>query len=131
MKKIVLTLIGLSLLVVLFRIINEPYSITLPNNYTIEESGDSGKARIYGKSGNIRMEDVLDFFVDNDFVYGSEIKTHSYFILNTKNDELHYPLNNKQYISLRERYNLKDGYVSNAVNIYELREKLKEPYWID
>ena len=119
MKKILVVLLTLSLVFILHKIINRSYSITLPNGYTMEEVGASGKSNIYDNNGNVRIKEVLDFFVADDFIYGSEIKTHSYFVLNTKNNELHYPLDNRHYSALLAKYNLKDGYVSNAVNMFK------------
>ena len=112
--------------------------IPLPNGYILEGKyfgfgDDSDIASIISPNRNKSIKNILDFYVQNQFVYGCFHPTKEgesrYFILNTATHQLHRYYSSKEYVSALNLYSLKNGFISDSINILEIRSGLKEVYW--
>lgn len=112
--------------------------IPLPNGYILEGKyfgfgGDSDISSIISPNRNKSIKNILDFYVQNQFVYGCfhPIKEEEsrYFILNTATHQLHRYSSSKEYANALNSYSLKNGFISDSINILEIRYGLKEVYW--
>ena len=112
--------------------------IPLPNGYILEGKyfgfgGDSDISSIISPNKNESVENILDFYVQNQFVYGCFHPTKEgesrYFILNTATHQLHRYYSSKEYVSALNLYSLKNGFISDSINILEIRSGLKGVYW--
>ena len=112
--------------------------IPLPNGYILEGKyfgfgGDSDISSIISPNKNESVKNILDFYVQNQFVYGCFHPTKEgesrYFILNTATHQLHRYYSSKEYVSALNLYSLKNGFISDSINILEIRSGLKEVYW--
>ena len=112
--------------------------IPLPNGYILEGKyfgfgDDSDISSIISPNRNKSIKNILDFYVQNQFVYGCFHPTKEgesrYFILNTATHQLHRYYSSKEYVSALNLYSLKNGFISDSINILEIRSGLKEVYW--
>lgn len=112
--------------------------IPLPNGYILEGKyfdfgDDSDISSIISPNRNESVKNILDFYVQNQFVYGCFHPTKEgesrYFILNTATHQLHRYYSSKEYVSALNLYSLKNGFISDSINILEIRSGLKEVYW--
>ena len=112
--------------------------IPLPNGYILEGKyfgfgGDSDISSIISPNKNESVENILDFYVQNQFVYGcfhpKKEGESRYFILNTATHQLHRYYSSKEYVSALNLYSLKNGFISDSINILEIRSGLKGVYW--
>ena len=112
--------------------------IPLPNGYILEGKyfdfgDDSDISSIISPNRNESVKNILDFYVQNQFVYGCFHPTKEgesrYFILNTATHQLHRYYSSKEYVSALNLYSLKNGFISDSINILEIRYGLKEVYW--
>ena len=112
--------------------------IPLPNGYILEGKyfdfgDDSDISSIISPNRNESVKNILDFYVQNQFVYGCfhpirEGKSR-YFILNTATHQLYRYSSPKEYTNALNSYSLKNGFISDSINILEIRYGLKEVYW--
>ncbi len=112
--------------------------IPLPNGYILE-----GKYFGFGNNSDIssilypnrgeRIKNILDFYVQDQFVYGCfyPIKGEKteYFILNTATHQLNRYSSLKEYANGLNSYSLKDGFIKDSINILEIRSGFKKVYW--
>ena len=112
--------------------------IPLPNGYILEgkyfEFGDdSDISSIISPNRNESVKNILDFYVQNQFVYGcfhpKKEGESRYFILNTATHQLYRYSSSKEYANALNSYSLKNGFISDSINILEIRYGLKEVYW--
>ena len=112
--------------------------IPLPNGYILEGKyfgfgDDSDISSIISPNRNKSIKNISDFYVQNQFVYGCFHPTKEgesrYFILNTATHQLHRYYSSKEYVSALNLYSLKNGFISDSINILEIRSGLKEVYW--
>lgn len=112
--------------------------IPLPNGYILEGKyfdfgDDSDISSIISPNRNESVKNILDFYVQNQFVYGcfhpKKEGESRYFILNTATHQLHRYYSSKEYVSALNLYSLKNGFISDSINILEIRSGLKEVYW--
>ena len=112
--------------------------IPLPNGYILEGKyfgfvDDSDISSIISPNRNKSIKNILYFYVQNQFVYGCFHPTKEgesrYFILNTATHQLHRYYSSKEYVSALNLYSLKNGFISDSINILEIRSGLKEVYW--
>ena len=82
--------------------------IPLPNGYILEGKyfgfgDDSDISSIISPNRNKSIKNILDFYVQNQFVYGCFHPTKEgesrYFILNTATHQLHRYYSSKEYVS--------------------------------
>ena len=112
--------------------------IPLPNGYILEGKyfgfgDDSDISSIISPNRNKSIKNILDFYVQNQFVYGCFHPTKEgesrYFILNTATHQLYRYSSSKEYANALNSYSLKNGFISDSINILEIRSGLKEVYW--
>lgn len=112
--------------------------IPLPNGYILEGKyfgfgDDSDISSIISPNRNKSIKNILDFYVQNQFVYGCFHPTKEgesrYFILNTATHQLHRYYSSKEYVSALNLYSLKNGFISDSINILEIRSGFKKVYW--
>lgn len=112
--------------------------IPLPNGYILEGKyfgfgGDSDISSIISPNRNESVKNILDFYVQNQFVYGcfhpKKEGESRYFILNTATHQLYRYSSSKEYANALNSYSLKNGFISDSINILEIRYGLKEVYW--
>lgn len=112
--------------------------IPLPNGYILEEKyfdfgDDSDISSIISPNRNESVKNILDFYVQNQFVYGcfhpKKEGESRYFILNTATHQLYRYSSSKEYANVLNSYSLKNGFISDSINILEIRYGLKEVYW--
>lgn len=112
--------------------------IPLPNGYILEGKyfgfgGDSDISSIISPNRNESVKNILDFYVQNQFVYGcfhpKKEGESRYFILNTATHQLYRYSSSKEYANALNSYSLKNGFISDSINILEIRSGLKEVYW--
>lgn len=112
--------------------------IPLPNGYILEGKyfdfgDDSDISSIISPNRNKSIKNILDFYVQNQFVYGcfhpKKEGESRYFILNTATHQLHRYYSSKEYANALNSYSLKNGFISDSINILEIRYGLKEVYW--
>lgn len=112
--------------------------IPLPNGYILEGKyfdfgDDSDISSIISPNRNERVKNILDFYVQNQFVYGcfhpKKEGESRYFILNTATHQLYRYSSSKEYANALNSYSLKNGFISDSINILEIRYGLKEVYW--
>lgn len=112
--------------------------IPLPNGYILEGKyfgfgGDSDISSIISPNKNESVKNILDFYVQNQFVYGyfhpKKEGESRYFILNTATHQLYRYSSSKEYANALNSYSLKNGFISDSINILEIRSGLKEVYW--
>ena len=112
--------------------------IPLPNGYILEGKyfgfgGDSDISSIISPNKNESVKNILDFYVQNQFVYGcfhpKKEGESRYFILNTATHQLYRYSSSKEYANALNSYSLKNGFISDSINILEIRYGLKEVYW--
>lgn len=112
--------------------------IPLPNGYILEGKyfdfgDDSDISSIISPNRNKSIKNILDFYVQNQFVYGcfhpKKEGESRYFILNTATHQLYRYSSSKEYVSALNLYSLKNGFISDSINILEIRSGLKEVYW--
>ena len=112
--------------------------IPLPNGYILEGKyfgfgGDSDISSIISPNKNKSIKNILDFYVQNQFVYGcfhpKKEGESRYFILNTATHQLYRYSSSKKYANALNSYSLKNGFISDSINILEIRSGLKEVYW--
>lgn len=112
--------------------------IPLPNGYILEGKyfdfgDDSDISSIISPNRNKSIKNILDFYVQNQFVYGcfhpKKEGESRYFILNTATHQLYRYSSSKEYVSALNLYSLKNGFISDSINILEIRYGLKEVYW--
>ena len=112
--------------------------IPLPDGYILEGKyfgfgDDSDISSIISPNRNESVKNILDFYVQNQFVYGcfypKKEGESRYFILNTATHQLHRYYSSKEYVSALNLYSLKNGFISDSINILEIRSGLKEVYW--
>lgn len=112
--------------------------IPLPNGYISEGKyfgfgGDSDISSIISPNRNESVKNILDFYVQNQFVYGcfhpKKEGESRYFILNTATHQLYRYSSSKEYANALNSYSLKNGFISDSINILEIRSGLKEVYW--
>ena len=112
--------------------------IPLPNGYILEGKyfgfgGDSDISSIISPNRNESVKNILDFYVQNQFVYGcfhpKKEGESRYFILNTATHQLYRYSSSKEYANALNSYSLKNGFISDSINILEIRYGLKEIYW--
>lgn len=112
--------------------------IPLPNGYILEGKyfgfgGDSDISSIISPNRNKSIKNILDFYVQNQFVYGcfhpKKEGESRYFILNTATHQLYRYSSSKEYANALNSYSLKNGFISDSINILEIRSGLKEVYW--
>lgn len=112
--------------------------IPLPNGYILEGKyfgfgGDSDISSIISPNRNKSIKNILDFYVQNQFVYGcfhpKKEGESRYFILNTATHQLYRYSSSKEYANALNSYSLKNGFISDSINILEIKSGLKEVYW--
>ena len=112
--------------------------IPLPNGYILEGKyfdfgDDSDISSIISPNRNESVKNILDFYVQNQFVYGwfqpKKEGESRYFILNTATHQLYRYSSSKEYANALNSYSLKNGFISDSINILEIRYGLKEVYW--
>lgn len=112
--------------------------IPLPNGYILEGKyfdfgDDSDISSIISPNRNESVKNILDFYVQNQFVYGcfhpKKEGESRYFILNTSTHQLYRYSSSKEYANALNSYSLKNGFISDSINILEIRSGLKEVYW--
>lgn len=112
--------------------------IPLPNGYILEGKyfdfgDDSDISSIISPNRNESVKNILDFYVQNQFVYGcfhpQKEGESRYFILNTATHQLYRYSSSKEYANALNSYSLKNGFISDSINILEIRYGLKEVYW--
>ena len=112
--------------------------IPLPNGYILEGKyfdfgDDSDISSIISPNRNESVKNILDFYVQNQFVYGcfhpKKEGEARYFILNTATHQLYRYSSSKEYANALNSYSLKNGFISDSINILEIRYGLKEVYW--
>lgn len=112
--------------------------IPLPNGYILEGKyfdfgDDSDISSIISPNRNESVKNILDFYVQNQFVYGcfhpKKEGESRYFILNTATHQLYRYSSSKEYANALNSYSLKNGFISDSINILEIRYGLKEIYW--
>ena len=112
--------------------------IPLPNGYILEGKyfdfgDDSDISSIISPNRNESVKNILDFYVQNQFVYGcfhpKKEGESRYFILNTATHQLYRYSSSKEYANALNSYSLKNGFISDSINILEIRSGLKEVYW--
>lgn len=112
--------------------------IPLPNGYILEGKyfdfgDDSDISSIISPNRNESIKNILDFYVQNQFVYGcfhpKKEGESRYFILNTATHQLYRYSSSKEYANALNSYSLKNGFISDSINILEIRYGLKEVYW--
>ena len=112
--------------------------IPLPDGYILEGKyfgfgGDSDISSIISPNRNESVKNILDFYVQNQFVYGcfhpKKEGESRYFILNTATHQLYRYSSSKEYANALNSYSLKNGFISDSINILEIRSGLKEVYW--
>ena len=112
--------------------------IPLPDGYILEgkyfDFGDgSDISSIISPNRNESVKNILDFYVQNQFVYGcfhpKKEGESRYFILNTATHQLYRYSSSKEYANALNSYSLKNGFISDSINILEIRYGLKEVYW--
>lgn len=112
--------------------------IPLPNGYILEGKyfdfgDDSDISSIISPNRNESVKNILDFYVHNQFVYGcfhpKKEGESRYFILNTATHQLYRYSSSKEYANALNSYSLKNGFISDSINILEIRSGLKEVYW--
>ena len=112
--------------------------IPLPNGYILEGKyfgfgGDSDISSIISPNRNKSIKNILDFYVQNQFVYGcfhpKKEGESRYFILNTATHQLYRYSSSKEYANALNSYSLKNGFISDSINILEIRYGLKGVYW--
>ena len=112
--------------------------IPLPNGYILEGKyfdfgDDSDISSIISPNRNESVKNILDFYVQNQFVYGCFHRKKEgesrYFILNTATHQLYRYSSSKEYANALNSYSLKNGFISDSINILEIRSGLKEVYW--
>ena len=110
----------------------------LPNGYILEGKyfdfgDDSDISSIISPNRNESVKNILDFYVQNQFVYGcfhpKKEGESRYFILNTATHQLYRYSSSKEYANALNSYSLKNGFISDSINILEIRSGLKEVYW--
>lgn len=52
-----------------------------------------------------------------------------YFILNTATHQLYRYSSSKEYANALNSYSLKNGFISDSINILEIRSGFKKVYW--
>ena len=112
--------------------------IPLPNGYILEGKyfgfgGDSDISSIISPNKNESVKNILDFYVQNQFVYGcfhpKKEGESRYFILNTATHQLYRYSSSKEYANALNSYSLKNGFISDSINILEIRSGFKKVYW--
>ena len=112
--------------------------IPLPNGYILEGKyfdfgDDSDISSIISPNRNESVKNILDFYVQNQFVYGcfhpKKEGESRYFILNTATHQLYRYSSSKEYANALNSYSLKNGFISDSINILEIRYGLKEVFW--
>ena len=112
--------------------------IPLPNGYILEGKyfgfgGDSDISSIISPNRNESVKNILDFYVQNQFVYGcfhpKKEGESRYFILNTATHQLYRYSSSKEYANALNSYSLKNGFISDSINVLEIRSGLKKVYW--
>lgn len=112
--------------------------IPLPNGYILEgkyfDFGDDSEiSSIISPNRNESVKNILDFYVQNQFVYGcfhpKKEGESRYFILNTATHQLYRYSSSKEYANALNSYSLKNGFISDSINILEIRYGLKGVYW--
>lgn len=112
--------------------------IPLPNGYILEGKyfdfgDDSDISSIISPNRNESVKNILDFYVQNQFVYGcfhpKKEGESRYFILNTATHQLYRYSSSKEYANALNSYSLKNGFISDSINILEIRYGLKGVYW--
>ena len=111
--------------------------VPLPNDYTWEGKrfGSSDISSIIDEKSGAKIDNVLDIFVKDNFIYGCFYPKANgvsrYFILDTASRELKvFPEGNAQkYAEELRMKKLPDGFLTNAINILEVRKNLKPVYW--
>ena len=112
--------------------------IPLPDGYILEGKyfdfgDDSDISSIISPNRNESVKNILDFYVQNQFVYGcfhpKKEGESRYFILNTATHQLYRYSSSKEYANALNSYSLKNGFISDSINILEIRSGLKEVYW--
>lgn len=112
--------------------------IPLPNGYILEGKyfdfgDDSDISSIISPNRNESVKNILDFYVQNQFVYGcfhpKKEGESRYFMLNTATHQLYRYSSSKEYANALNSYSLKNGFISDSINIFEIRYGLKEVYW--
>ena len=112
--------------------------IPLPNGYILEGKyfgfgGDSDISSIISLNRNESVKNILDFYVQNQFVYGcfhpKKEGESRYFILNTATHQLYRYSSSKEYANALNSYSLKNGFISDSINILEIRSGFKKVYW--
>ncbi len=112
--------------------------IPLPNGYILEGKyfdfgDDSDISSIISPNRNESVKNILDFYVQNQFVYGcfhpKKEGESRYFMLNTATHQLYRYSSSKEYANALNSYSLKNGFISDSINILEIRYGLKEVYW--
>ena len=112
--------------------------IPLPNGYILEGKyfgfgGDSDISSIISPNRNKSIKNILDFYVQNQFVYGcfhpKKEGESRYFILNTATHQLYRYSSSKEYANAINSYSLKNGFISDSINILEIRSGFKKVYW--
>ena len=103
--------------------------IPLPNGYILEGKyfdfgDDSDISSIISPNRNESVKNILDFYVQNQFVYGCfhPIKEEEsrYFILNTATHQLHRYSSSKEYANALNSYSLKNGFISDFLSKTDL-----------
>ena len=120
--------------IVLFLIsCSEELNVLLPNNYVWvgDRYGYGDVSYIINEKAKVKIEYVLDIFVERDFVYGCFTPqcTDKYFILNTSTNILQKFNDTTDYIKELKKKNLPFGFLERAVNILEIRKGYKSDYW--
>lgn len=112
--------------------------IPLPDGYILEGKyfdfgDDSDISSIISPNRNESVKNILDFYVQNQFVYGcfhpKKEGESRYFILNTATHQLYRYSSSKEYANALNSYSLENGFISDSINILEIRSGLKEVYW--
>ena len=112
--------------------------IPLPNGYILEGKyfdfgDDSDISSIISPNRNESVKNILDFYVQNQFVYGcfhpKKEGESRYFILNTATHQLYRYSSSKEYANALNSYSLKNGFISDSINVLEIRSGLKKVYW--
>ena len=112
--------------------------IPLPNGYILEGKyfgfgGDSDISSIISPNRNESVKNILDFYAQNQFVYGcfhpKKEGESRYFILNTATHQLYRYSSSKEYANALNSYSLKNGFISDSINILEIRSGFKKVYW--
>ena len=112
--------------------------IPLPNGYILEGKyfdfgDDSDISSIISPNRNESIKNILDFYVQNQFVYGcfhpKKEGESRYFILNTATHQVYRYSSSKEYANALNLYSLTNGFISDSINILEIRSGLKEVYW--